>query len=81
MKVNDRKEGLLYFHGNAEDIGASISFMQPIQDQTGLNIYVMEYPTYGTYTNAYSHRISDGIKRDSEDFAKFLLESKLIDKA
>ena len=51
MKVNDGKDALLYFHGNAEDIGQSVNFLIPLQQKIHLNIFIMEYPTYGIYTD------------------------------
>eukprot|EP00347_Sterkiella_histriomuscorum_P010436 403376305 len=42
---------LIYFHGNAEDIGHSYEFLNSLSDKFHLNILSMEYPGYGIYRN------------------------------
>ena len=72
MKVNNKKDCLIYFHGNAEDIGNCINFLIPIQRELDINMYALEYPTYGVYKEGAEFRISDQIKTDSLDFFKHL---------
>lgn len=59
---------IIYFHGNAEDIGYSLEFLTPIQKKLNANIYSLEYPTYGTYEVTFPARISNGIKEDALEF-------------
>lgn len=40
---------MIYFHGNAEDIGVSDSFFRPLTKIWKCHVLVMEYPTYGVY--------------------------------
>ncbi len=40
-------ECLLYFHGNAEDIGHSISLLNSMRNFLKINVMAMEYPGYG----------------------------------
>jgi len=41
---------LIYFHGNAEDLGHSYDFLKALSDALRVNIISMEYPGYGIYT-------------------------------
>ena len=45
---------LIYFHGNAEDIGASMEILLFIQGHLNLNVMAMEYPGYGIYEGSPS---------------------------
>lgn len=56
---------IVYFHGNAEDIGQSIEFLEPIYKKLNANIYAIEYPNYGTYNSESKVRVSDRIKSDA----------------
>jgi acetyl esterase/lipase len=38
---------LLFFHGNAEDLGQTKGWVQPLMEATGMNALVAEYPGYG----------------------------------
>ena len=40
---------LLYFHGNAEDIGAALPLLDVIKHQLKMHIVAVEYPGYGIY--------------------------------
>jgi pimeloyl-ACP methyl ester carboxylesterase len=40
---------LIYFHGNAEDLGRTKCFMKMIQAKLDVHIIVVEYPGYGVY--------------------------------
>lgn len=42
---------MIYFHGNAEDIGVSDTFFTPLTSIFKCHVLVMEYPTYGVYKN------------------------------
>jgi len=55
---------LIYFHGNAEDIGYSRYFLEPLAKKINANIYAIEYPSYGHYKSKRTE-ISDTIKLNS----------------
>lgn len=42
---------MLYFHGNAEDAGYSEYFFSPLTQIWNCHVLVIEYPSYGVYTN------------------------------
>lgn len=41
---------IIYFHGNAEDIGYSSLFFSELTEEWGCHVLAVEYPTYGVYT-------------------------------
>jgi hypothetical protein len=43
------KKLLIYFHGNAEDIGHSYEFLSEISQKFRVNVLAMEYPGYGIF--------------------------------
>jgi len=40
---------ILYFHGNAEDAGISIEYLQNFKNWFMVNVMAVEYPGYGLY--------------------------------
>jgi len=42
---------ILFFHGNAEDLGLSHAFVQHMRDQFKMNVLAVEYPGYGLLKN------------------------------
>ncbi len=40
---------MLYFHGNAEDIGLSYDFVYDLREEFKINVVAIEYPGYGVY--------------------------------
>ncbi len=42
---------LLYFHGNAEDLGQSIDILNSMRKYLGVNVLAVEYPAYGASTD------------------------------
>ena len=40
---------LIYFHGNAEDIGLSYEMLDHLRASLKLNVLAVEYPGYGIY--------------------------------
>ena len=40
---------LMYFHGNAEDIGLSYEMLDHLRSSLKINILAVEYPSYGIY--------------------------------
>lgn len=43
---------ILYFHGNAEDIGRAEDFLLALYNELFLHVVAMEYPGYGIYTGS-----------------------------
>lgn len=66
------KKCVIYFHGNAEDIGSVMYFLDPIVQETNVTFYSIEYPSYGQYYSLSAALISDTIKQDALDFYDFL---------
>lgn len=52
--VQEPKINIIYFHGNAEDIGYCRYFLEPLAKKINANIYAMEYPSYGQYKSKRS---------------------------
>lgn len=52
---------MLYFHGNAEDVGMNIFFLMQLREMFNVSVLAMEYPGYGIFT----HEIIDGISTTS----------------
>ena len=46
---NASKFFLIYFHGNAEDLGYSYDFLFDIRQDLKINVVIMEYSGYGIY--------------------------------
>ena len=42
---------LLFFHGNAEDIGIAFEILMEIRNCLKVNVLAMEYPGYGLYSS------------------------------
>jgi len=53
---------LLYFHGNAEDLGITYHYLTMLRDILQVRIIAMEYRGYGLYQEDKS---SDGLLIDS----------------
>jgi pimeloyl-ACP methyl ester carboxylesterase len=62
---------LIYFHGNAEDIGNSKDLLTVVKTYLKINCLAMEYPGYGIYKRRGSSYFSNGSEESSE---KTLLE-------
>ena len=66
---------MLFFHGNAEDVGMSYQFLDHLRSVFELNILAMEYPGYGIYTQ---HEPSESrILSDAETVYKFLINHEV----
>jgi len=60
---------MLYFHGNAEDIGYAYEMMDKLRHTLCMHVLCVEYPSYGLYSAA----ISEGrIKEDAENVYDYL---------
>ena len=55
QKKNDRRL-IVYFHGNSEDIGHNLEFLQTLSEMYSVDCLCMEYPGYSVFT----HQIIDG---------------------
>ena len=62
---------LIYFHGNAEDLGYSESFLNILRDAFKINVLAMEYPGYGVYTGDGSCN-DEKIKEDAEYMYRYI---------
>ena len=47
---------VLYFHGNAEDLGYSYDFTDNLRKNLHVNVIAMEYPGYGAYKGSPSSK-------------------------
>jgi hypothetical protein len=63
---------LIYFHGNAEDIGLSYRDLDILKKSLKINILAMEYPGYGVYQDSKGCD-SDKIKADAKYLYQYLL--------
>ncbi|CDW77752.1 UNKNOWN [Stylonychia lemnae] len=55
---------IIYFHGNAEDLGHSVDFILSLRIKLKMNVLAVEYPGYGIYKN---NKISTNEKTILED--------------
>jgi pimeloyl-ACP methyl ester carboxylesterase len=49
--TNGSSKLLMYFHGNAEDIGLSYEMLDHLRSSLKINVLAVEYPGYGIYTD------------------------------
>src|SRR4051794_2273273 len=62
---NGSSKLLLYFHGNAEDIGLSYEMLDHMRSALKVNVLAVEYPGYGIY-NDLTGCNSEKIREDAE---------------
>jgi len=62
---------LLYFHGNAEDLGRTYGFCAQLQDQFHLHVLAAEYPGYGIASGTVS---ASGVLSVADAALKFVKE-------
>ena len=67
---------LLYFHGNAEDIGLTYEMTDLIRTVLGLHILVVEYPGYGLYPGKPK---ADHILQDADSIYNFVKDTLLFE--
>ena len=53
---------MLYFHGNAEDVGHNMPLLYHFREKFKCSVLAMEYPGYGFF----SHQIVDGQQTDKK---------------
>ena len=63
---------LLYFHGNAEDLGRTLDFLKSVQRYLQVHILAVEYPGYGIYAGQPSEAL---IFEDADSVFDFLTET------
>ena len=68
--INQSAKIMLYFHGNAEDIGVTQEFMLPLRETFDWHFLSVEYPGYGVYEGNPN---SDQIKEDCFHVMNFLI--------
>lgn len=74
---------MIFFHGNAEDLGMSFSFVRHMRDQFKVNVLAMEYPGYGLLSHipaseAYLKEVALTVFRFCLDEMKVAYEQILL---
>lgn len=70
---------IIYFHGNAEDLGGTSFFLKMIQAEYNAHIIAVEYPSYGVYEGQVNE---EAVCRDAKrvvEFTKAILRWKTQD--
>lgn len=67
---------LLFFHGNAEDLGMSFSFVRHMRDQFKLNVLAVEYPGYGLFN--YVSPSEAALKEVATTAIRFVLDEMKV---
>ena len=62
---------LLYFHGNAEDVGLAYELMDHLRSTLLVHVIAMEYPGYGVYQGESN---ADQVVIDAENLFRYLVE-------
>ena len=65
---------LLFFHGNAEDLGLAYSLLVYMRDYLKVNIMAVEYPGYGIYNELDMGHKSEGGPTEE----KILSDARLV---
>ena len=71
LPLNPPSKILIFFHGNAEDIGYSYSMLCAMRNILGMNILAMEYTGYGIYPGQVD---ADQILEDSLSVYDYLIQ-------
>ena len=53
---------MVYFHGNAEDVGNNMMLMHTLRNRFGVSVLAVEYPGYGFFW----HPIRNGDANESK---------------
>ena len=67
--VEPSEKLVIYFHGNAEDIGRNISFLSIIQRELKCHAMAVEYPGYGVYKGSPTE---EAIQNDADMVLEFV---------
>jgi abhydrolase domain-containing protein 17 len=62
---------MLYFHGNAEDVGLAYELMDHLRSTLMVHVIAMEYPGYGIYPGESD---AEQVQRDAASVVKYLVE-------
>ena len=62
---------LIYFHGNAEDLGTASDFLSCFRDNLRINVLGVEYPGYGFYNGKADEK---SIVKDAEFVYDFFVD-------
>lgn len=68
---------LVFFHGNAEDVGLSFELLEHVQHVLHCHILAVEYPGYGIYRTEDTSE--EAILRDAEAVFDYLTDECKID--
>lgn len=63
---------VIYFHGNAEDIGLAFDLLTMFGDEMKMHVMAVEYPGYGLYKNVQPDELK--MKEDCETVYDYLTE-------
>ena len=64
---------MIYFHGNAEDLGGTQQKVRQMSQYININVLAIEYPGYGLYIDNGT-ATEQKIKEDAEYVYKFVLQ-------
>ncbi|CAD7953339.1 unnamed protein product [Amoebophrya sp. A120] len=77
-KQSSSKTLLLYFHGNAEDLGMCQSFCQHVWEQFRINVCAMEYPGYGLLDKCGLHASEENVFKCAQQLLLWLKQHRVI---
>ena len=75
----DTQKVLIYFHGNAEDIGHSLELLYAIRNEIRVNVLAVEYPGFGVYTYAKEDASEKSIYEDAHYIMEFITKIAKVD--
>lgn len=76
---NGSSKLLLYFHGNAEDVGISYEMLDHFRNALKINVLAMEYPGYGVFQESGGCS-ANKIREDANYVFHYILqETKLVE--
>jgi len=70
------KRAVVFFHGNAEDLESSSSFVSYLHTKTGYTVLAMEFEGYSIYAG---HPSAESVQRDSLRIVQHLVVNKGFD--
>ena len=62
---------MLYFHGNAEDVGLAYELMDHLRSTLMIHVIAMEYPGYGIYSGEST---ATQVLADADNLVKYLVD-------
>ncbi len=74
-QISNNVPTLVYFHGNAGNMGFRLKNAAEMYARVGINIMMVDYRGYGSSTG---HPTEDGINKDGDAVLNYLLHNKMI---